>query len=77
MTKKDKEKDLLNEISEIKRMVKDVRDQMQELRQGIAIASNPVEELRVSEPYEHPWHQYQRQQFTVGGDNQVSSNEKN
>ena len=49
-------------LLEIKRIVEDVRDQMQELRQGIGFTPNPTEELRLSESYEHPWDKHIREQ---------------
>lgn len=62
--------ELLKEMGDLKRMVKDVSNQMQKLREGIGVPSNKDEELRLPEPYEHPWHQYQREQFVTGGDSQ-------
>ena len=62
--KKEKIKDQLQEIytelAYIRGMLENVSNQMQELREAIGITSNENEVLRVSEPYEHPWHQHIR-----------------
>ena len=67
--------ELLQEMGDLKRMVKDVSNQMQELWERIGIPPNKNEELRVSEPYEHPWHQYQREQFVAGGNSKGNKEE--
>ena len=67
--------ELLQEMGDLKRMVKDVSNQMQELWERIGIPPNKNEELRLPEPYEHPWHQYQREQSVPGRNNQGSKEE--
>jgi len=48
------------ELLEIKRMIQDVSYQMQELQQSIRGAPIPTQVLSVSQPYQHPWWEYQR-----------------
>lgn len=55
-------------LLEIKRLVEDVRDQMQELRKGVSITSNSNEDLRMSQLYEHPWDKHIRKQSETSGD---------
>lgn len=47
------------ELLEIKRMIQDVNNQMQELREAIRGAPIPTQVLPVSQPYVHPWWQHQ------------------
>ena len=55
-------------LLEIKRLVEDVRDQMQELRQAISFTSNADTNVRLSQQYEHPWDQHIRKQPEPSGD---------
>jgi len=55
-------------LLEIKRLVEDVRDQMQELRKGVSITPNSNEDVRMSQLYEHPWDKHIRQQSESSGD---------
>jgi len=48
------------EFEELKRMIRDVSYQMQELRESIGGTPIATEKLPVSEPYVHPWWEYQR-----------------
>jgi hypothetical protein len=48
------------ELEELKRMIGNVNYQMQELRESIRGAPITTEKLPVSEPYVHPWREYQR-----------------
>lgn len=52
--------EIQNELKEIKRMMRDVSNQMQELREGLRRTSIPAPMLPMPEPYEHPWWKYQR-----------------
>ena len=36
---------------------------MQELREAVRSTSSTNEELRVREPYEHPWYKYKRKEL--------------
>jgi hypothetical protein len=62
--------DIETELIEIKRMIQNVSNQMQELRESIRGAPFPAPMLSVSQPYEHPWREYQRPGFVPGGDYQ-------
>ena len=55
-------------LLEIKRLVEDVRDQMQELRNGISITSDSDKDMQLSQLYEHPWDKHIRQQSESSGD---------
>ena len=55
-------------LLEIKRLVEDVRDQMQELRNGISITSDSDKDMQLSQRYEHPWDQHIRKQPEPSGD---------
>ena len=55
-------------LLEIKRLVEDVRDQMQELRNGISITSDSNKDMQLSQRYEHPWDQHIRKQSEPSGD---------
>ena len=55
-------------LLEIKRMVEDVRDQMQELREAISFTPKSDTNVRLSQPYEHPWDKHIRQQPISSGD---------
>ena len=55
-------------LLEIKRLVEDVRDQMQELRNGIGIPSDSDKDMQLSQRYEHPWDQHIRKQSGPSGD---------
>ncbi len=56
-----------SELDEIKRMIGDVNNQMQELREAIRGAPNSIQELPVSEFYEHPWYKYKREELIASG----------
>ena len=62
---KEKIKDQLHELhielAYIRGMLENVSNQMQELRQGSGEPSKQDQVLRVSESYEHPWHQHIRE----------------
>jgi len=47
------------ELDELKRMIRDVSYQMQELQQSIRGAPITTQVLPVSQPYVHPWWQHQ------------------
>jgi hypothetical protein len=51
--------EIQSELKDIKRMLKDVNSQMQELREAIRGAPFPTQMLPMPQPYEHPWWQYQ------------------
>jgi hypothetical protein len=55
-------------LLEIKRLVEDVRDQMQELRNGISIPSDSDKDVQLFQRYEHPWDKHIREQPISGGD---------
>jgi hypothetical protein len=55
-------------LLEIKRLVEDVRDQMQELRNGISITPDSDKDMQLSQRYEHPWDKHIREQPISGGD---------
>ncbi len=46
-------------------MLENVSNQMQELRQGSGEPSKQDQVLRVSESYEHPWHQHIRKDLSL------------
>ena len=52
--------DIHEELEELKGMIRDVSYQMQELQQSIRGAPIPTKVLPVSQPYQHPWWEYQR-----------------
>jgi len=52
--------EIQSELKEIRRILKDVNYQMQELREGLRRTSFPAPMLPVPQPYEHPWWKYQR-----------------
>jgi hypothetical protein len=52
--------EIQSELKEIKRMMKDVSYQMQELREGLRRTSFPAPMLPMPQPYQHPWWEYQR-----------------
>ena len=55
------------ELDEIKRMIGDVNNQMQELREATRGAPNENKELPVREFYEHPWYKYKREELIASG----------
>ena len=57
------------ELEDIKGMIRDVSYQMQELRDAIRGAPITTQVLPMSEPYVHPWWQYQRAGFIPGRNN--------
>ena len=64
------------ELDDIKGMIQDVKDQMQELREGIRGAPNSTKELPVRESYEHPWYKYKREELIASGNYQQPSPKK-
>ena len=52
--------DIHEELEAIKGMIKDVSYQMQELRESVGRTSIPAQVLSMSQPYVHPWWEYQR-----------------
>ena len=54
-------KDLREELNEVKGMIQDVNNQVQELREIIGRAFNSDEKLPVSQHYEHPWYTHIRE----------------
>jgi hypothetical protein len=62
--------EIQSELKEIRRILKDVNNQMQELREGLRRAPIPAPMLPMPQPYEHPWWQYQRPGFVPGRDYQ-------
>ena len=56
-----------SELDEIKRMIGDVNNQMQELREAVRGTPNTTEELSVREFYEHPWYKYKREELIASG----------
>ena len=60
--------DIHEELALIRVALDNVKYQMQELREAIRESSNKDEELRVSEPYEHPWDQHIREGLISSGD---------
>ena len=59
--------DIHEELEDIKRMIIDVSNQMQELREAIGRPPNTDEKLPMREPYQHPWYEYKRQELTISG----------
>ena len=64
------------ELAFIRGMMTNVNYQMQELREAIRESSNKDEELRVPEPYEHPWDQHIREGSVSGRDSNESPKAK-
>ena len=58
------------QLDEIDRMLNNVKNQVQELREGIRGAPNQDEKLSVPEFYEHPWYKYKREQLIASGNYQ-------
>ena len=58
------------ELEEIKGMIKNVSDQMQELREAIRGTPNQDKKLPVREFYEHPWYKYKREELIASGNYQ-------
>jgi len=77
---KKKIKDHLNviykEILDLRSLMNDVNNQMQELRDAIGESSNQDKELPMRELYEHPWYKYKREQLISCGDYNGSNKEK-
>ena len=59
--------DIHEEIEELKGMIRDVSNQMQELREAIRGAPSKDEKLPVRESYEHPWYKYKREELIASG----------
>ena len=64
------------ELDEIKRMIGDVNNQMQELREAIRGTPNENKELSVREFYEHPWYKYKREELIASGNYQQPEREE-
>lgn len=54
------DQELHKELESIKGMIRDVSNQVQELREAVRESSYEDEKLRVRELYEHPWDQHIR-----------------
>ncbi len=52
--------EIQSELKEIRRILKDVNNKMQELREDLRRTPVPTSMLPVPQPYEHPWWEYQR-----------------
>jgi hypothetical protein len=52
--------EIQSELKEIRRILKDVNNQMQELREDLRRTPVPTSMLSMPQPYEHPWWEYQR-----------------
>jgi hypothetical protein len=52
--------DIHEELEEIKGMIRDVNNQMQELREAIRRTPVPTTLLPMPQPHQHPWWEYQR-----------------
>ena len=59
--------EFIKQLDEIDRMLNDVKNQVQELREGIRGAPDPDEKLPVPEFYEHPWYKYKREELIASG----------
>jgi len=59
--------DIHEELDQIKRMLINVSNQMQELREAIRGTPHQIEELPVRESYEHPWYKYKREELIASG----------
>lgn len=57
------------ELDDIKGMIEDVSNQMQELRNAIRGAPISTTLLPMQQPYQHPWWQYQWDGFVPGRNN--------
>jgi hypothetical protein len=68
--------DIHEELALIRVAIDNVKYQMQELREAIRESSNKDEELRVPEPYEHPWDQHIREGSVSGRDSNESPKAK-
>jgi hypothetical protein len=51
--------DIHEELEELKRMIQNVNDQMQELREAIGRTPISTPKLPMPQPYVHPWWQHQ------------------
>jgi len=60
--------DIHEELDQIKRMLINVSNQMQELQQTIRESSNEDSQLSMREFYEHPWYKYKREFIESSGD---------
>jgi hypothetical protein len=59
--------DIHEKLEDIKRMIIDVNNQMQELREAIRGAPITDEKLPMRQPYEHPWYKHKRQELILSG----------
>jgi len=62
--------EIIKQLEDIERMLNNVKNQVQELREGIRGAPNQDKELPVPEFYEHPWYKYKREQLIASGNYQ-------
>jgi hypothetical protein len=62
--------EIIKQLEDIERMLNNVKNQVQELREGIRGAPNQDKELSVPEFYEHPWYKYKREQLIASGNYQ-------
>ena len=60
---------IYKEILDLRSLMNDVSNQMQELRDAVRESSNQNEELSLREFYEHPWYKYKRELINTSGDN--------
>jgi hypothetical protein len=61
--------EIQSELKEIRRILKDVNYQMQELREGLGRTSFPAPMLPMPQPYQYTWGQYQRPGLVTCGNN--------
>jgi len=59
--------EFIKKLNEIEEKLNHVSNQMQELREAVRGAPNSIEELPVSEFYEHPWYKYKREELIASG----------
>jgi len=59
---------IYKEILDLRSLMNDVNNQMQELRDAVRESSNQDKKLPVRELYEHPWYKYKREQLIFSGD---------
>jgi hypothetical protein len=67
---------LRKELDEIKGMIENVSNQMQELREAVRGSPDQDEELPVRELYEHPWYKYKREELIASGNYQQPEGKK-
>ena len=59
--------EFIQKLHQIEKQLDNVSHQMQELREAVRSTSRSDEELRVREPYEHPWYKYKREELVSSG----------